>query len=204
MRTAALLGTLVALAWMPMLAHAEEPNAEDPGEGHAPTATRGGWFGLTATAFIGDGLRFNNPYRLATVLGSDAQSLSRTAAYADLGATLLLGDPTTLAHGLALRMSFALEGVPQTVLTPSYLVLHRWSAWGLYGRLGPSIVLTPDTTWGGEVAAGGLWFPLAGVGLAAELVGDIFYGAGTRDVQVATYPVLSAQAGMWLSWEALP
>src|SRR4029077_8466084 len=28
------------------------------------------WIDLTATTFIGDGLRFNNPYRLATVLGS--------------------------------------------------------------------------------------------------------------------------------------
>jgi hypothetical protein len=35
-------------------------------------------------------------------------------------------------------------------------------------------------------------------------VGDVFYGAGTHDVQVATYPVLSAEGGLWLSWEALP
>jgi hypothetical protein len=173
-------------------------------EGHAPTGTRGGWVALSATSFVGDGLRFNNPYRLSTVLGSSAESLSRTAAYVDLGGALLLGDPAAIAHGLAVRASIALEGIPQTVLTPSYLALHRWGPWGAYGRAGPTLVLTPDTTWGLEGAAGGMWFPFAGVGLVAELVGDVFYGAGTRDVQVATYPVLSAQAGLWLSWEALP
>ena len=35
-------------------------------------------------------------------------------------------------------------------------------------------------------------------------VSDVFYGAGTRDVQVATYPVLSLEGGLWLSWEAMP
>jgi hypothetical protein len=44
----------------------------------------------------------------------------------------------------------------------------------------------------------------AGLGLAAELVGDVFYGAGTREVATPAYPVLSAQAGLWLSWEVLP
>lgn len=188
---------LFALASLPSRARADE-------EGHAPTLRRSGWVDLVATAFVGDGLRFNNPYRLATILGSDAQSLSRTSAYGDVGLAMFLGDPTTLAHGLALRLSFAMEGVPQSVLTPSYVVLHRWGRWGVEGRAGPSIVLTPDATWGLEGAAGGLFFPLAGVGLSAELVGDVYYGAGTRDVAVATYPVLSAQAGVWLSWEALP
>src|ERR1700722_19166516 len=184
--------TLAAVSWV-RPARAEE--------GHAPTVTKGGWVELSATSFVGDGLRFNNPYRLSTVLGSSAESLSRTAAYVDLGGTMLLGDPTSIAHGLSVRVSVALEGIPQTVLTPSYVALHRWGPWGAYGRAGPTLVLTPDTTWGLEGAAGGLWFPLAGVGIAAEVVGDVFYGAGTRDVEVATYPVLSAQLGLWLSWE---
>jgi hypothetical protein len=192
-----ILAVFAASAW-PTGARADDE------EGHAPTMTRGGWVGLSATSFVGDGLRFNNPYRLATVLGSTAQSLSRTATYADLGGTVFLGNPTGLAHGLAVRASVALEGVPQTVMTPSYVALHRWGPWGLYGRGGPTFVLSPDVTWGLEGAAGGLWFPLAGVGIAAELVGDVFYGAGTREVEVATYPVLSAQLGLWLSWEVLP
>jgi hypothetical protein len=82
--------------------------------------------------------------------------------------------------------------------------MHRWGAWGAYGRAGVPLVLTPDVTWGLEGAAGGLWFARAGVGLVAELVGDLFYGAGTREVAVPAYPVLSAQAGLWLSWEAMP
>lgn len=196
MRAVALLVALVALT-ASGAAGADE-------ESHAPTARKSGWVDVFATAFVGDGLRFNNPYRLSTVLGSDAQSLSRTAAYADVGGALVLGDPLTLAHGLSLRGSIAMEGVPQAVLTPAYLVFHRWGPWGVYGRAGTAIVLTPDTTWGLEGAAGGVWFPRAGIGIATELVGDVFYGAGTHDVQVATYPVLSAEAGLWLSWEALP
>ena len=158
---------------------------------------------LVGTAYVGDGLRFNNPYRLATVLGSNAQSLSRTAGYVDVGGALLAWTPAHLAHGLALRASVALEGVAQTVLTPSYMGLHRAGPWGLYGRAGVPVVLTPDTTWGLEAAAGGIWFARAGVGVAAELVGDLFYGAGTREVAHPAYPILSAQAGLWLSWEAL-
>jgi hypothetical protein len=167
-------------------------------------AHKSGWLGLFATAFVGDGLRFNNPYRLATILGSDAQSLSRTAAYADAGAAFVLGDPATLAHGLTLRMSFALEGVAQSVMTPSYLLIHRWGAWAAYGRGGIAAVLAPRATWGMEGAAGGVWFARAGFGVAAEIVGDLFYGAGTRDVATPAYPVLSAQGGLWLSWEAIP
>ena len=159
---------------------------------------------LTATTFVGDGLRFNNPYRLATVLGSNAQSLSRTASYADVGAALSVGNPALVSHGLALRASLALEGTPQTVLTPSYLLLRRVGAWGVYGRAGVPVVLSPDTTWGLEAAAGALWFVRAGIGLAGEIVGDVFYGAGTREVATPAYPLLSAQFGLWLSWEAMP
>jgi hypothetical protein len=172
------------------------------GEG-AQDAVDTGWAGLFATAFVGDGLRFNNPYRLATVLGSQAQSLSRTAAYADVGAAMAFGDPTTLAHGLALRVSAAVEGVPQAVMTPAYLALHRWGPWGAYARAGLPVVLTPEPTWGFEGGLGGIWFARAGLGLAAELVGDVFYGAGTRDVATPAYPVLSAQGGLFLSWEAM-
>jgi hypothetical protein len=163
-----------------------------------------GWADFVVTVFGGDGIRFNNPYRLSTVLGSQAQSLSRTATYADAGLTFLLSDPTRLTAGVALRTSFALEGVQQAVMTPSFLLLERWSRWGLYGRAGVPVVATPDMTWGLEGAAGAVLFLTAGIGVAAELVGDVFYGAGTREVAVPAYPVLSAQGGLWLSWEMLP
>jgi hypothetical protein len=199
---ACLVPALLVASLVGLFGFAAPARAADEGVPWSPR--RAGWVDIVATGFVGDGLRFNNPYRLATVLGSQAQSLSRTAAYADLGAAMLLGDPTRLAHGLALRASFALEGVEQAVLTPSYLVLHRWGTWGAYGRAGAALVLTPNTTWGFEGAAGGIWFVRAGVGLAAELVGDVFYGAGTSEVATPAYPVLSAQGGLWLSWEAMP
>jgi hypothetical protein len=175
------------------------------GEGGDSPDDRGGpWAGFFATAFVGDGLRFNNPYRLSTVLGSQAQSLSRTAAYTDVGITMALGDPAALAHGIALRVSAAVEGVPQAVMTPAYLALRRWGPWGAYARAGVPLVLTPDPTWGLEGGVGGIWFARAGIGLALELVGDVFYGAGTREAATPAYPVLSAQGGLFLSWEALP
>jgi hypothetical protein len=165
---------------------------------------KAGWADVSATVFLGDGLRFNNPYRLATVLGSQAQSLSRTAAYADFGAAVLFGDPAWIAQGLAVRVSTALEGISQSVMTAGYQAMHRWGPWCAYARAGLPVVLGPDATWGLEGGLGGVWFARAGLGVAAELVGDIFYGAGTRDVATPAYPVLSAQAGVFLSWEVMP
>jgi hypothetical protein len=173
-------------------------------EDRSPDARKGGWIDVYATTFVGDGLRFNNPYRLSTVLGSQAQSLSRTAAYADFGLGVALGDPSFIAHGLALRFSAAIEGVSQGVLTPAYLLLHRSGPWAAYARAGLPLVLTPDRTWGFEGGVGGIWFARAGIGVAAELVGDVFYGAATREVATPAYPVLSAQAGLVLSWEVMP
>jgi hypothetical protein len=196
MRARAALLTLAAL----LLSGAARADDAD----RAATGRKAGWADLFATGFVGDGIRFNNPYRLATILGSQAESLSRTAAYADLGVAAVLGDPHVIAHGVALRVSIALEGIGQSVLTPSYLAFHRWSSWAVYGRAGLPVVLTPDATWGFEAGAGGVWFLRAGIGLAAELVGDVFYGAGTREVATPAYPILSAQGGLWLSWEAMP
>jgi hypothetical protein len=174
--------------------------ADEPSAG----ARKVGSFQVFATAFVGDGIRFNNPYRLAAVLGSDARSLSRTAAYGDLGAAIAFGDPAHVTNGISLRASMALEGVHQAVWTASYLIFRRASAWAVYARAGLPIVVSPDVTWGFEGAAGSVWFARAGMGIAAELLGDVFYGAGTREVATPAYPVLSAQAGIWLSWEAMP
>ena len=183
------------------LVAAEAPaHAEDT----PPSVTKSGYAQLFATAFLGDGLRFNNPYRLATPLGSSAESVSRTAAYTDVGIAATLGAPAGLQHGLALRMSFALEGVRQAVLAPSYLLWRRWTRFAAYGRVGLPIVLSPDATWGLETAAGGVWFPRAGIGVAAELVGDVFYGAGTHEIATPAYPILSGQLGVIVAYEVLP
>ena len=197
---------VVASAWVALLAalSALVPERAARAAGVAPDATRDGDVELVATSFVGDGLRFNNPYRLATPLGSTAESISRTATYADLGIGVVLGDPIGVRSGGALRMSVALEGVPQAVMTPSYLLWRRWRAWGAYGRLGVPVVLTPEVTWGVEVGAAAVWFVRGGVGIAGEVTGDLFYGAGTREVATPAYPVLSAQLGLVIDYEAFP
>ena len=151
---------------------------------------------------FGRGLRFNNPYRLATELGSDAQSVSLTAGYADLAIGILVGPPDGVQHGAAVHASFALAGVSQAVLTPTYMLGYRAARpWLAYGRVGPSFVLTPDPTIGGELAAGFAWFFTGHVAVAGELVFDAYYGAGTHDVAVATYPILSGQLGLLVDHE---
>jgi hypothetical protein len=149
-------------------------------------------------------LRFNNPYRLSTPLGSTAESVSRTAAYVDLGIAATLGNPVGFQHGLALRLTLAVEGVQQTVFTPSYIAWYRKYALAAYGRVGIPIVASPQATWGVEGALGGAWFVRSGIGVALEVVGDVFYGAGTRERSIASYPVLSGQAGLIVQYEVLP
>lgn len=154
---------------------------------------------------IGRGFRFNNPYRLASQLGSDAESVSVTATYADLGIGLAFGPPNGLQHGAAVHASFALAGVGQVSLTPTYLLAYRGSSPFLaYGRVGPSFLLTPDATIGAEVAGGFAWFITGKIAIATEVVFDLYYGAGTYDVGIATYPILSGQLGLLVDHEFLP
>lgn len=193
-------GMAVAL----MLASAPALAAEGEGVLGPPAQSGRPWFQLVATAFAGDGLRFNNPYRLATVLGPSAESVSRTAAYVDFGLGVTFGDALGLQHGGTLRVSVALEGVQQAVLVPAYVAWYRWRPFAAYVRAGPSIVTGPQPTWGLETGLGGVWFVRAGIGLALEVVGDVFYGAGTREKAIASYPVLSGQAGLVIAYEVLP
>lgn len=165
---------------------------------------RATWFRVTGTLGAGLGLRFNNPYRLATPLGANAESLSRTAAYVDAGAGLSFGEPDGIAHGPVLRWDHAAQGVGQDVLTPSYALGKRWLAWEAWGRVGVPLVLRPDVSAGGELALGGAWFATQGLGAWGELVGDLFFGAGTLDAKRPTYPVVSVQIGAIFEWERLP
>ncbi len=191
------------LAAVPLvLATADARAAEAPPED--AFAVKPGYAQLFVSAMGGTGLRFNNPYRLATPLGSDAESVSRTASYVDIGVAGTLGNPLGLQHGIALRSTVAVSGVGQVVMTPSYFAWRRWRALAAFGRAGIPLVLTPEVTWGLEASAGGAFFFLGGVGVVAEVVGDIFYGAGTRDVAAATYPVLSGQLGILGTYEVLP
>ncbi len=168
-----------------------------------PAPKHGLPFTIHASALFGDGLRFNDPYRLATVL-TNAESVSRTASYLDLVATITLGDPRKFQAGFSLHTSLAVEGVQQTVLAPSFILYRRFHDVAAYARAGSPLVLTPEFTWGLEGALGGVWFVRGGIGLVAEVVGDIFYGAGTREVSAAAYPVLSAELGVTIAYEVIP
>lgn len=153
---------------------------------------------------FGTGLRFNNPYRLSRELGSDAESLSLTSGYFDLGGAYAWGSPSGLAHGASLRLSLALSGVGQATLTPTYLAAKRGPMTLLFARLGPSFVLSPDVNVGGEAALGAVYFLTGAVGASAEMVFDVYYGAGTEEAKFTVYPVLSGQFGVFIDYEVLP
>lgn len=169
-----------------------------------PLATKPGYQQYFVSVMGGTGLRFNNPYRLSTPLGGDAESVSRTNAYVDLGLAATFGNPLGFQHGAALRTTFGVEGVSQIVLTPSWFGWWRRGRWAAFGRAGTPIVATPDTTWGLEGSVGGALFVLGGLGVVAEVVGDVFFGTGTRDTSIATYPILSGQLGLLGTYEVLP
>jgi hypothetical protein len=157
------------------------------------------FFGALA---LGRGLRFNNPYRLERVLGASPESLSLSALYLDLSAGVAQGDPNGWQHGVSAHLSTALTGIRQEVLTPSYrLLLRQRSRWQWSGRLGVPIVLEPDVTAGIEAGAGVVWHWLSGLGLYAELIGSLFFGAATLDKDTTTIPILALQFGTWLDYE---
>jgi hypothetical protein len=157
-----------------------------------------------AATAVGMGIRFNNPYRLATPLGDNAESLSRTAPYGTLGVGAWFGRPRGLQHGPVLRYDRSLSGVPQNVITPSYGVFKRGAWIGGWSRVGFPILLSPDANLGAELAVGGAFYARAGIGITTEIIGDLFWGAATPDNKRPTYPVLSGQLGVVVEWERLP
>jgi hypothetical protein len=162
-------------------------------------------FRLFAGLSFGRGIRFNNPYRLQTELGDDAESLSLTATYTDLQAGLAFGGVGRFSHGGALNASFALDGIPQQVLTPSYVLLYRLDQrFELIGRAGIPVVLAPDSNVGFELAAGGIYRLTAALGLTASLVGSLFYGAATLETSRTTIPIASLELGLRYEYEVLP
>jgi hypothetical protein len=65
-------------------------------------------------------------------------------------------------------------------------------------------VLNPDPNVGGELAFGGAYLLTAGLGLQAEIVGNIFYGAATWEKKITSIPMISLQAGLVVDFEVLP
>ncbi|HLV67141.1 MAG TPA: hypothetical protein VKY73_15075 [Polyangiaceae bacterium] len=194
-----------AVSWCALVPRAA--NAADTAEpSHARTAESSGsyahFFGALA---VGRGLRFNNPYRLATQLGETEQSLSLTASYADVSAGASFGSPSGFRHGAVAHLSTALEGIGQEVASLSYVVLHPVGRDVLVlARAGVPLVLRPDPTTGGELAAGATWFFSGGLGLSAELVGSLFFGAPTWERDPSAIPIVSLQVGVWTEYEVLP
>lgn len=172
---------------------------------HTPLASGADYWHSFASLSLGDGLRFNNPYRLSTELGKSSESLSLTAAYYDLGLGLVRGPPDGLAHGMVLHLSIAAQGIPQEVLSVSYIGLERIGSGRtiLFGRFGLPIVLQPDLGGGLETAFGAAFMVSSGIGLESELVGSLYYGAGTLDHSVTTIPVLSGEIGVFFDYEVL-
>jgi hypothetical protein len=160
---------------------------------------------LLGGAGLGRGIRFNNPYRLATVLGETPESLSLTATYLDVFVAATMGNPDGLQHGVAVHGAAALDGIAQEVVTPSYLALwHPSERVGLTGRMGLPVVITPDTNIGYEVGLGALLWLTASLGLAAELVGSVYQGAGTPTQGSTLIPIVSLQVGVAYQFEVLP
>jgi hypothetical protein len=162
------------------------------------------WHTFGSLSF-GDGIRFNNPYRLSTELGSSAESLSLTAGYFDIGIGAVRGALDGLAHGAVLHLSIAAQGIPQEVLSLSYIALDRLGSGRtmLYARAGVPLILQPDLSGGLEAAFGGAFMITSGIGVQGELIGDVYYGAATLDHSVSTIPVLSAQLGVFFDYEVL-
>jgi hypothetical protein len=155
--------------------------------------------------YLGRGLRFNNPYRLSTVIGDDAESLSLTATYLDLHVGRTFSDPDGFEHGLAAHFSIATDGIRQEVLSPSYLLLRRFGPrWLGYARAGAAIVLEPDASVGLEAGLAGVYFFTANLGFGAELDFSLFYGAATVDRAATTIPIASLALGAFFDWEHLP
>jgi hypothetical protein len=210
---AAILFAGLSLAIAPTSAHAEDaapaPIDEKGRDFYRrkleSLTERGSYFDFFATVMLGEGLRFNNPYRLSHELGDSGESLSSTAPYLDLAIAGAIGAPNGLQHGARLGWSVSVAGVPQQVITPSYLALLRLApAWAVYGWAGLPVLVEPDVNLGAELAVGGSWLARAGLGATFALVADGFYGAGTAEARAAFYPVLSAQLGLFVSYEVLP
>ena len=144
-------------------------------------------------------MRFNNPYRLQTELGNNAESLSLSATYTDLQLGAVVDGGVADRAGIGVHGSIALDGVPQEVISPSYVLFVRLDPrWALVGRAGLPIVVEPDLNVGFEASGGGLFYLTAGLGVTASLVGSLFYGAATLERSRTAIPLLSLEARIFL------
>jgi hypothetical protein len=170
------------------------------GVAHTQAADDGTYLHTFGALTLGKGVHTNNPFRLGST-----DAVGFTATYLDLALGLTLGPADGLQHGGQVNLAIATDGVPQEVLGFSYVALLPLGEHALVkGRAGLPIVLAPDSTVGFELGAGGAWLFTGGLGVSAELVGSLFYGAATQDRKTTTIPVIALQIGMWFDHEVLP
>jgi hypothetical protein len=201
------LACAVLSATVAGLAHAQSAPALDLSDGIAKTAApdEGAYVHTFGELMLGKGLRLNNPFRLATPVGDDPDGLSFTAYYVDLGVGAAFGPAAELQHGGAISLSVATDGIAQQVMSLSYVALYPITPRVLVrGRGGMPIVFGPDANVGMELAAAGAWLFTGGLGLSAELVGSLFYGAGTYEKSSTAVPVVSLELGAFFDYEVLP
>jgi hypothetical protein len=201
-RVALLLAPVLAsvLTVAPVCSAEEQRLDLSPGVSHTQAADAGTYLHTFGALTLGKGVHTNNPFRLGST-----DAFGFTATYLDLALGLTLGRPDGLQHGGQINLSLATDGVPQEVLGFSYVALLPLGEHALVkGRAGLPVVLAPDSTVGLELGAGGAWLFTGGLGISAELVGSLFYGAATQDRKTTTIPVIALQVGMWFDHEVLP
>jgi hypothetical protein len=171
-----------------------------------PTIAQGPYVHTFGAVGYGRGLRFNNPYRLQTELGRDAQSVSTTAGYLDFSLGAALGAPNGFQHGLVTHLSLAVNGIGQQVLSASYIMLHPLVRQELVGyvRAGLPLILGPDFSLGLEGGAGAAYFFSSAFALTGEAIFSMFAGAATWEHDPTWWPIASFQLGLWVDYEVLP
>jgi hypothetical protein len=200
----------ILFAALVVMLGASEAHAEDGEDfsaldlSHEPARTRvppaGPYLHTFGELALGKGLHANNPYRLGS-----SSAVGFTPTYLDLSLGAAFGPPDGLQHGLQLSLLTATDGIAQQVLGFYYAALYPLGEHAIFrGRAGVPVVLRPDATMGLEAAAGGAWLFFGGVGVSAEVVGSLFYGAATLDRAKTAIPVFALQLGAWFDYEVLP
>ena len=65
-------------------------------------------------------------------------------------------------------------------------------------------MIEPDFNAGFEIAAGGVFFTTAALGVTLDLVGSLFFGAATVETPRTAIPLLSLELGILYDYEVLP
>jgi hypothetical protein len=113
-------------------------------------------------------------------------------------------------HGVGLNASINLSGdgsldlgvdpAQQIVVAPTYLLYIGLSElFKLSGKVSVPLVVTPDFSFGAELAVGAHLFVLAGFGFYAELSATMFFGADST-----VHPFGSVEGGLSFDYEVLP